>query len=56
MAWLLDLDGVVWLAHEPIAGVAEGVATLRAAGERVLFVHTGGSPSLHAFADVLRGG
>ena len=38
MAWLLDLDGVVWLAHRPIPGVAEGVAALRAAGERVLFV------------------
>lgn len=38
MAWLLDLDGVVWLAHEPIPGVAEGIARLRAAGERVLFV------------------
>jgi HAD superfamily hydrolase (TIGR01450 family) len=38
VAWLLDLDGVVWLAHRPIPGVAEGVAALRAAGERVLFV------------------
>lgn len=38
MAWLLDLDGVVWLAHRPIPGVADGVARLRAAGERVLFV------------------
>lgn len=38
MAWLLDLDGVVWLAHQPIAGVAEGIARLRGAGERVLFV------------------
>ena len=38
MAWLLDLDGVVWLAHEAIPGVADGIARLRAAGERVLFV------------------
>lgn len=38
MAWLFDLDGVVWLAHEPIDGVAEAIARLRAAGERVLFV------------------
>lgn len=38
MAWLLDLDGVVWLAHQAIPGVAEGIARLRAAGERVLFV------------------
>ncbi len=35
---LCDLDGVVWLAHEPIAGSPEAVAALRAAGVRVLFV------------------
>lgn len=38
MAWLLDLDGVVWLAGVAIPGSPEAVATLRAAGERVLFV------------------
>lgn len=38
VAWLLDLDGVVWLAHRPIPGVAEAVAHLRASGHRVLFV------------------
>lgn len=35
---LCDLDGVVWLAHRPIPGAAEGIARLRAAGTRVLFV------------------
>ena len=35
---LCDLDGVVWLAHEPIPGSAEAIAELRAAGHRVLFV------------------
>ncbi len=35
---LCDLDGVVWLAHQPIPGSVEGIATLRAAGHRVLFV------------------
>lgn len=35
---LLDLDGVVWLAHLPIAGSVDGVARLRSAGVRVLFV------------------
>lgn len=34
----MDLDGVVWLAHRPIPGVAEAVARLRASGHRVLFV------------------
>lgn len=35
---LCDLDGVVWLAHEPIVGSPEAVAELRAAGKRVVFV------------------
>ena len=35
---LCDLDGVVWLAHEPIAGAVDAVRRLRAAGIRVLFV------------------
>ncbi|MCU1486459.1 MAG: putative phosphatase [Actinomycetia bacterium] len=38
MAWLLDLDGVVWLSGVAIPGSPEAVARLRAAGERVLFV------------------
>jgi HAD superfamily hydrolase (TIGR01450 family) len=37
VTWVLDLDGVVWLGTEPIAGAAEAVARLRAAGETVLF-------------------
>jgi len=37
VCWVLDLDGVVWLADEPIAGAADAVARLRAGGERVLF-------------------
>jgi 4-nitrophenyl phosphatase len=35
---LCDLDGVVWLAHRPIAGSVEAIAQLRQAGVRVLFV------------------
>ena len=35
---LLDLDGVVWLAHQAIPGSVEGIAALREAGVRVLFV------------------
>ena len=35
---LLDLDGVVWLAHRAIAGSVDAIAALRAAGSRVLFV------------------
>ena len=35
---LCDLDGVVWLAHEPIAGAVDAIKRLRVAGIRVLFV------------------
>ena len=38
MAWVLDLDGVVWLGDEPIAGAAEAVRRLRDAGEQLAFV------------------
>jgi HAD superfamily hydrolase (TIGR01450 family) len=37
VTWVLDLDGVVWLADRPIPGAVDAVARLRAAGERVLF-------------------
>ena len=35
---MLDLDGVVWLADQPIRGAAAAVGRLQAAGQRVLFV------------------
>ena len=35
---LCDLDGVVWLAHRPIAGSVEAIAALRGSGRRVMFV------------------
>lgn len=37
MVWILDLDGVIWLADEPIRGSAAAVEELRARGERVVF-------------------
>jgi 4-nitrophenyl phosphatase len=37
-AVLCDLDGVVWLSHQPIAGSVEAIARLRSDGHRVLFV------------------
>ncbi|MBV8982648.1 MAG: HAD-IIA family hydrolase [Acidimicrobiia bacterium] len=43
MAWILDLDGVLWLSDEPIAGSADAVARLRGRGERVLFVSNNSS-------------
>lgn len=38
MTWLLDCDGVVWLADQVIPGAPQAVALLREAGERVLFL------------------
>ncbi|MGH9246047.1 MAG: HAD-IIA family hydrolase [Acidimicrobiales bacterium] len=38
MVWVLDLDGVIWLASVPIPGAADAVGRLREAGERVVFV------------------
>ncbi|CAN5835654.1 HAD-IIA family hydrolase [soil metagenome] len=38
MRWVIDLDGVVWLGDQPIAGAATAVAALRSRGEPVLFV------------------
>ena len=35
---LCDLDGVVWLAHQPIPGSVQAIASLREAGIRVVFV------------------
>lgn len=38
MAWVIDLDGVVWLSGEAIPGSPEAVRRLRDAGHRVVFV------------------
>ena len=37
-AVLCDLDGVVWLTHQPIPGSVDAIARIREAGHRVLFV------------------
>ncbi len=44
--WLIDLDGVVWLAQEPIPGSADAVARLRRAGLGVLFATNNASPTI----------
>jgi 4-nitrophenyl phosphatase len=38
LPFALDLDGVVWLADEPLPGAARAVAQLRETGEPVVFV------------------
>ena len=42
--WILDLDGVVWLAGDVVPGVPEAVTRLREAGERVLFLTNNSNP------------
>jgi HAD superfamily hydrolase (TIGR01450 family) len=44
--WVIDLDGVVWLADEPIRGGGEAVTTLRRSGARVLFASNNSSPTV----------
>jgi HAD superfamily hydrolase (TIGR01450 family) len=43
MAWILDLDGVLWLSDDAIPGSADAIARLRARGDRVLFVSNNSS-------------
>jgi len=44
--WVIDLDGVVWLTGEPIAGAGEAVAALQGAGIRTLFATNNSSPTV----------
>jgi HAD superfamily hydrolase (TIGR01450 family) len=43
--WVLDLDGVVWLAQQAIPGSADAVARLRHAGITVLFATNNALPT-----------
>lgn len=52
MAWVLDLDGVVWLGDQPIPGAAAAVAALQARGP-VLFVTNNSAPPLAHFEERL---
>ncbi|MGA2529411.1 MAG: HAD-IIA family hydrolase [Acidimicrobiales bacterium] len=44
MTWLLDCDGVVWLADEAIPGAAKAVKALRDGGERVVLLTNNSFP------------
>src|SRR5712691_1257312 len=48
-----DLDGVVWRGDQPIAGSADGIATLRAAGLRVVFITNNSSIPLAGYVERL---
>jgi 4-nitrophenyl phosphatase len=53
VTWLLDLDGVVWLAHRPIPGAADAVTRLRQAAERVVFFTNNSGPTVKEHLDHL---
>lgn len=55
MLWVLDLDGVVWLAGSAIEGSAEAVERLRSAGETVAFVTNNSTPDLARYRRMLSG-
>ncbi len=55
MNWVLDLDGVVWLADLAIAGSPEAIATLRARGDRVAFLTNNSSQPVAGYVAKLRG-
>jgi len=55
LAWLLDLDGVVWRGDEPIRGSAAAVAEVRSRGERVVFVTNNSSATVAQYLDKLSG-
>jgi glycerol-1-phosphatase len=51
--WIVDLDGVVWLAGEPIGDVAAAVADLRRHGIRVVFATNNSAPTTDQLLDRL---
>ena len=53
--WVLDLDGVVWLADRPIPGSAEAVNQARAAGVRIIFVTNNSSLRVGEYLQKLEG-
>ncbi len=53
MLWVLDLDGVVWLAGTAIPGSPEAVRRLHDAGEAVAFVTNNSGPTLSQYTAML---
>jgi HAD superfamily hydrolase (TIGR01450 family) len=45
-AWIVDLDGVVWLAGQPINGVGAAVGKLHDRGVRVVFATNNSAPTI----------
>ena len=53
--WVVDLDGVIWLADRPIPKGDEAVARARARGVRLLFVTNNSSLTVGEYVVKLRG-
>ncbi|HMK63961.1 MAG TPA: HAD-IIA family hydrolase [Acidimicrobiales bacterium] len=53
-AWVVDLDGVIWLAGEPISGSALAVARLRQRGVRIVFATNNAAPTVADLVSRLR--
>jgi len=53
--WILDCDGVVWLAEDVIPGVPEAVGRLREAGHRILFLTNNSSRRVGDLVERRRG-
>ena len=51
--WIVDLDGVLWLAGHPIGDVADAVLVLRDRGVRVVFATNNSSPTTGQLVDRL---
>jgi glycerol 3-phosphatase-2 len=52
--WVIDLDGVVWLAGEAIDGVKDAVGALRDRGVRVVFATNNSAPTIDELLERLR--
>jgi 4-nitrophenyl phosphatase len=55
VVWILDLDGVVWLAEDVIPGVPEAVDRLREAGNTILFLTNNSSRPVVELVKKFRG-
>jgi len=55
VAWIFDLDGVLWLGDDPIPGSADAVAKVRDAGHQVLFLTNNSSRPVSAIVTKLTG-
>ena len=52
--WIVDLDGVVWLAGQAIEGVREAAATLRDRGVQVVFATNNSAPTIDELLERMR--